>query len=104
MDLLFERAKEILDMHPRIKKIKVRIFKNRKELNKEYRRIFKENKSLISFYIYKYNTIYTTESDISDSVIAHEMGHAIVDHYFAVRPPEKVRELLAQYVDLHLED
>ena len=36
------------------------------------------------------------------NIIAHEMGHAIVDHYFAAIPPEKIRELLASYVDLHL--
>jgi predicted Zn-dependent protease len=47
-------------------------------------------------------TIYTSEQDISDSVIAHEIGHAVVDHFFTVKPPEKIGEMLAQYVDVHL--
>ncbi|MBN1353599.1 MAG: hypothetical protein JW994_02875 [Candidatus Omnitrophica bacterium] len=104
MDVLFKRAKDILSMYPRINDIKVKVFSNRRELIDEYQRIFGTRENLISFYVYKFNTIYTTEDDISDSVVAHEMGHAIVDHYFAVRPPEKIRELLAQYVDLHLQD
>jgi Zn-dependent peptidase ImmA (M78 family) len=37
-------------------------------------------------------------------VIAHELGHAVCDHYFLVIPPEKVREMLASYVDAHLEE
>lgn len=104
MDLLFRRTKEILGMRPRVKNLEIRIFENRKELNDEYRRIFGKKTNLISFYIYKYDTIYTSESDISDSVMAHEMGHVIVDHYFTARPPEKIREILSQYVDAHLDE
>lgn len=104
LDGLLKRVKDILGMQPRNMHMNVYIFKNRKELIDEHQKIFGERKNLKSFYIYKYNTIYTTESDISDSVIAHEMGHAVVDHYFVVRPPERVREILATYVDLHLED
>jgi hypothetical protein len=104
MDAIFDRAKEILDMRPHNPGITIKIFKNRRELNEEYYSIFKEKRNIISFYIYKHNTIYTNEADISDSVIAHEMGHAIVDHYFAVRPPETVRELLSEYVNAHLDD
>ena len=122
LDALFRRSRDILDMRPTDMHLIIKVFKTRKELNDEYSRIFKEDEErpedvesaegtetlkepredFRSFYINKYNTIYTSEEDISDSVIAHEMAHAIVDHYFAVIPPEKVRELLASYVDLHL--
>ncbi|NQT23032.1 MAG: hypothetical protein HQ579_06305 [Candidatus Omnitrophica bacterium] len=104
MDALYGRVREILQMYPKDVNAKIRIFKNRKELDKEYYRIFREKKSLKSFYIYRFNTIYLNEEDISDSVVAHEMGHAVVDHYFAVRPSEKIREILSQYVDIHLDD
>ena len=104
MDVLFRRAREILGMYPRNMNTVIKIFRNRRELNEEYYRIFRRKRSLKSFYIYRFDTIYTTADDISDSVMAHEMGHAIVDHYFVVRPPEKVREILAMYVDLHLDD
>lgn len=104
LDILFNRVKKLLEMYPRTKDVKIKIFKDRKELDNEYYRIFKKKGGLISFYIHKYKTIYTTERDISDSVIAHEMGHVITDHYFVVRLPPKIGELMATYVDLHLDD
>lgn len=104
MDRLLKRVREILDMWPEMNSLKIKIFKDRDALNNEYLRIFGTKPDYKSFYIYKYDTIYTSEQDISDSVIAHEMGHAIVDHYFSKIPPEKISELMAQYVDLHLED
>lgn len=103
-DTLFRKVKELLGMRPRVKQIKIIILKDQRDLNGKYFDIFGETQNYKAFYVYKYNTIYTSESGISDSVIAHEMGHAVVDHYFAVRPPEKIREMLSQYVDLHLED
>ncbi len=108
LDALFRHAQDILDMHPPRIHVKIRIFRYRSDLASEYARIFESSEpsdeDVKAFYVHKYNTIYTSEEDISDSVIAHEMGHAIVDNYFAVIPPEKVRELLASYVDMHLSE
>ncbi len=104
LDILFNRVKKLLEMYPRTKDVKMKIFKDRKELDDEYYRIFRKKDGFISFYIHKYKTIYTTERDISDSVIAHEMGHVITDHYFVVKLPAKIGELMATYVDLHLDD
>ncbi|MDD5427957.1 MAG: hypothetical protein PHI58_01830 [Candidatus Omnitrophica bacterium] len=106
LDALFRHAQAILDMRPANIHVNIRIFRTREALEAEYAKIFPAGtpteEDLKAFYVNKYNTIYVSEEDISDSVIAHEMGHAIVDHYFAVVPPEKIRELLASYVDLHL--
>jgi hypothetical protein len=32
------------------------------------------------------------------------MGHAVVDRFFQAVPSEKVGEMLAAYVDLHLDE
>lgn len=103
LDTLLSRAKEVLDMYPRMSGLKIKIFKNREELSEEYYSIFKIQGRFKSFYVHKYKTIYVSEADISDSVVAHEMGHAIIDHYFSVIPPAKIAEMIASYVDLHLE-
>ena len=103
-DMIFARVKEILDMYPSDVYIKVKIFKNRSELNNEFCRLAHSGDTCTSFYIHAYDTIYTSEQDISDSVIAHEMTHALIDHYFSATPPEKVAEILATNVDLHLDD
>ena len=104
LDKLYNRVQDVLGMHPKIPKINIVIFKDRDELNDEFAKIFGKNGDFRSFYVYKHNTICTSESDIEDSVIIHEMAHAIIDHYFSVIPPETVGEILASYVDLHLEE
>ena len=104
MDLLCRQTADILGMDLPEVRIKVLIFKTKSKLEKEYYKIFGEKNYPISFFIYRYNTIYTSEKTISDSVISHEIGHAIVDNYFVVRPPHEIKEILSRYVDKHLED
>ncbi|MFA5256015.1 MAG: hypothetical protein WC419_04910 [Candidatus Omnitrophota bacterium] len=103
LDRLYNRVQDVLDMYPKTPRINIKIFKDRDELNDESSKIFGKAQDSRSFYVYKYNTIYTSEGDIDDSVLIHEMAHAIIDHYFSVIPPETVAEILASYVDAHLE-
>ncbi len=104
LDELMERVKQVLDIYPNAFKVDIRIYKTRKELNAQYFDIFKAPAEHKSFYIHKFQIIYVSEEDISDSLMAHEMGHIVLDNYFRVVPPEKIREMIASYVDLHLED
>ena len=104
LDRLLKRAEELLDMYPPKLKITIKIFADSNSLNDAYFKMFGTHPDYKAFHIYQYQTIYTSEETISDSVIIHEMGHAIVDNYFSTNPPPKVSELLATYVDMHLED
>lgn len=106
IDILFQKVEKILDMYPRRIHLKVMIYKNQSLLDRAYAEIFgsMNERRFVSFYVHKYTTIYITERVISEKVLAHEMGHAVVDHYFLILPPEKIKELLSQYVEIHLED
>jgi hypothetical protein len=105
LELIFLRAEQILAMYPAgPMSIKIKVFRNRRELNEEYFRIFNVDRQYKSFYIHSFGTIYTSMQDVSDSEISHEMSHAIIDSYFAIIPPSKVAELMAVYVDSHLEE
>ena len=105
-DCIFQKVQKILDMYPRRINLSVKIYKNQSQLDEAYKEIFgeKNERNFISFYVHKYVTIHTTESAIRQGVIAHEIGHAVTDHYFLILPPEKIKELLSQYVESHLED
>ena len=103
-DIIFKKAEDILNMYPRGIKVKINIYLNKKQLDKAYHKLFKQKNRAISFYVYKTNTIYTSVQHISEGVLAHEMGHCIIDHYFVILPPSKVQEILAIYVDTHLKD
>ena len=105
-ELILQKVEKILDMYPRKIHINVRIYKNQSQLNKAYSKVIgKVNyNNDISYYVHKYTTIYTTQKVISTGLLAHEIGHAVIDHYFVILPPETVKEILAQHVELHLED
>jgi hypothetical protein len=103
-DAIFNKAEEILDMYPARIHVAINIYKTQEELNKVYEEFFNEPNKAVSFYIYKTNTIYAIESQLNENILAHEMAHCIIDHYFVILPPRKIQEMLAAYVDLHLED
>ena len=103
-DAIFNKAEDILDMYPAKINVTINIYKNQEELNKVYEEFFSEPNKAVSFYIYKTNTIYTIESQLNENILAHEMAHCIIDHYFVILPPRKIQEMLAVYVDVHLKD
>jgi len=104
VDRLLKRAEGLLDMYPPDMKLTIKIFKDEDSLAEAYFRMMGTRQSYQAFYIHQYSTIYTSEYGMSDSVIIHEMSHAIIDNYFSANPPAKIAELLAAYVDEHLED
>lgn len=104
VDKLLKRAEETLNMYTPGLKLTLKIFNERSSLENAYFRMFGTRKDYDAFYVYENRTIYTSRYSVSDSVIIHEMAHAVVDDYFLVKPPPKVSELLATYVDAHCED
>ncbi len=58
----------------------------------------------IAFYSLSEKTIYISVDDTNLRVLAHEMGHAVTDLYFKVRPPYKIHELMAQFAEKHITD
>ena len=104
LNLLFDRVKAILGMYPAEISFKIKIFKDSQMAYDKFFEITKRKLKVKAFYSRKDKVMYTSESDISDSVIAHEMAHAICDHYFVVKPPVSAEEILARHVDAHLED
>lgn len=103
-DAIFYKVEDILDMYPSRIQVTLNIYKDENGLDNAYEEIFNESNKASSFYIYKTNTIYTTEKVISEGILAHEMAHCIIDHYFVILPPKKIQEILAAYADVHLKN
>ncbi len=103
-DAIFGKVEDILDMYPGKIHVSINIYRDRDGLDMAYEEIFNEPNTACSFYIYKTNTIYTTERAVTEGILAHEMAHCIIDHYFVILPPRKVQEMLAVYADVHLKD
>lgn len=101
-DAIFERVQEILDMRKPMKKVSVNVYSSKENLQKAFFYITKSNMPYRAGYIFEYNTIYLNVTDLHAGMLAHEMAHAIIDHYMTVRPPSAAAEILARYVDSHL--
>jgi len=101
VDAVFARVQEILDMRKRVKKVIINIYP-RQLFHKIRYRITGSKRPIRSWYIFNLNTIYINADDVNEGILAHELAHAIIDHYMTVRPPRATAEILARYVDEHL--
>lgn len=101
LDNLVEKVQLILDMKKPVR-VNVRIYPDKESLSEAYFQIYKKKSDIRAWYLFEYNTIYLQVDDLFAGMLAHEIAHAIVDHYLDVRPPRATAEILARYVDAHL--
>lgn len=102
MDLLFERVQEILEMRKKFNKVNIKLYKNKNQLHEAFTRIYKKPCQIRTWYRYRDNTVHVQVEDFNENMLAHELAHAVVDHYLLVRPPTATAEILARYVDMNL--
>lgn len=99
VDTLFKRVQQILDMPLPSLRVKIQLLKDQKDVSWTWASITGKPTKAPAFYWKKTNTIYLQPQELSTGILAHEMGHAVIDHYFVIRPPSKVAEMLCEYVD-----
>jgi hypothetical protein len=99
VDQLFQRVQMILEMPKPDLKININLYGNQDELSEAFAAISGKTTQSPAFYWAQTNTIYVQIERISPGILAHEMGHAVIAHYFIISPPEKIAEILCQYVD-----
>jgi hypothetical protein len=102
LDALFTRVCDLLDMHLYSYEGTIKVCRDANQLGSIYRGMFSQPLMMSSFYVNELNTIYVDKEHFTQWVIGHEMGHAIMCHYFVVPPPTKVSEVLAGYVEYQL--
>ena len=90
IDRLVDRVEAILDMQP--KDFRINIFLHRGILESER----------IAFYDHKTKSIHISVDYATDGVAAHEIAHAVINYHFSTPLPEKMQEILTQYVDKYL--
>ena len=99
LDTLFKRVQQILDMPLPARRVNIRLLKDQEGISKAYASIMGKPTKAPAFYWKTTNTIYLQTKKLTIGILAHEMGHAAIDHYFVIRPPPKIAEMLTQYVD-----
>lgn len=104
VDRIVFRVKALLDMHPDAMKFTIVLHPTEKGLGDVYKGLGAIADPPIAFYTHKSRTIHMGLQNASDGVFAHEVAHAVINFYFTVPPPAQVQEILAQYVDRHLNE
>jgi hypothetical protein len=104
IDTIIEKAEVILDMFPNNMKITVVLLPGSRDVSRVFKQKYGKNVNHIAYYSLSEDTIYISVNDAKLRVLAHEVGHAVVDHYFKVRPPYNIHELMAQFTEKHITD
>lgn len=102
LNRLSKRVQLFLDMPPSRMKIRIKLHEDLKELSWAYATkggdASKYNK-VHAFYEPNTETIHLQTKNLSIEILAHEMAHAVIDHYFSIQIPRGVGELLSQHVE-----
>ena len=104
LDIIIEKVEVVLDMFPNNLAITIRILKDRGTVSGVYAQKYNRRVDYIAYYSLSEDTIYFSARNISIRVAAHEIAHAIIDHFFEVRPPYNMHELMAQFAEKHVTD
>jgi hypothetical protein len=104
VDVVIERVESILEMYPRELKFQIILLSSDNEVQELFRKKYGRNVDYIAFYSPRDKTVYVSVKDIELTVLAHEIGHVIIDFYYGIATPQKLHEVLAQYIEEHLKD
>jgi len=104
VDVIIERVESILEMYPRELKFHIVLLPSDDEVQETFRKKYGRNVDYIAFYSPRDKTVYASVKNIELTVLAHEIGHVIIDFYYGVATPQKIHEVLSQYVEEHLKD
>jgi len=103
LNALFTRVCDILDMQLYSFKGNIKVCRDNLQLAGIFANLFNSDlKNKRSFYVYELNTIYISPEGFKREILGHEIGHAVISHYFVVLPSVKVQEVLASYVEYQL--
>jgi len=99
IDLIYGRVREILEMYPPRRDFRIVLLQSEADVQKEYEQIYGKKVTYIAFFSPKKACVYFAVDKVSLQVFAHELSHVVINNYFKNAPPEKIHEVLAQYVE-----
>ncbi len=104
IDAVTCRVQEILGMFPKGFNVHIFLFHDGKALDAFYLKRFLRPAPSHSLYDQREHAVYLDLSRMSEGVLAHELGHAVITVFSVIPPPSATQEILCQYIDEHLHD
>ena len=93
-----------LEMFPKKLGFSIVIQPDAREVQKDFRRLYGVDVNYIAFYSPSKNRVFYSADNGSLRVVAHEIGHVVVENYFTISPPQRIHEVLAQFAERHVTD
>ncbi|MEN8190183.1 MAG: hypothetical protein ABFS19_10080 [Thermodesulfobacteriota bacterium] len=104
-NLIIDRVQVILNMFPADDmQLKIMLLPNKKGVAAFYRKQYGKDVDYCAYYSFSLKTVYISVRDTRLQLLAHEIGHAVVDHYFDARPPHAIHEMMAVFTEQHIGD
>jgi len=104
INIIVEKVELALDMFPDNLHFKLVVLPSKRDVSGTFKQKYGKSVNHIAYYSITEKTIYISADDTRLKVLAHEIGHMVVDHFFEVRPPHEIHELLAQFAERHVTD
>ena len=104
IDFIVERVMTVLDMYPRNLKFLIEIYPDARKVQQVFRRLYQVDVRYIAFYSPSRDKIFFSADNGRLRVVAHEIGHVVVENYFTISPPRRIHEVLAQFAEKHVTD
>lgn len=104
MDVITNRVREILAMYPPHLKYDLELVEDMNGIQELFMKLHNTDWRRPAFYYRPENIVYISVKNTRLKVVAHEVGHVVVENYFKISPPVKVHELLAQFAEKHISD
>lgn len=104
VDFIVAKVQTVLNMYPRGIHFTLVILHDKKAVGRAYNQAYHKKVNYKAYYSLSRKTVYISADDASLRVLSHEIGHMVVDHFFKVRPPYNIHELMAQFAEKHVGD
>jgi hypothetical protein len=104
IDQITETVMSLLDMHPIDIHFNILLMRGQRDVVAAYRSLGMMGHAPPAFYNHSSQSITVSVEDVTDGMLAHEIAHAVICAHFVTPPPVKMQEILAQFVDSHLNE
>lgn len=104
IDLITLKVEQILEMFPPNLRYSITLCEDMNQVKTMLVSLHKREWKRPGFYSPVNDTVYLSAKHAKITVVAHEVGHVVVEKYFKVRPPVKIHEMLAQFVEKNITD
>jgi hypothetical protein len=99
-----EKVETVLHLFPEDLQFSVVLVASADDVQKIYKDRYGGDVHYVAFYAPDKKTIYISVADARPGILVHELTHAILDQYFLIPPSAVVQEILAEFVELHMDN